>query len=380
MSTWKANADNCGLSRTSIDSAHRLASSIHLRSIFPAIRTFLFGLVLVVMYGSAHPQDRAAATVRQAGTIELAEGDAIIDPKAGAPRFAKAGGIVNEGDTITTFAAAEVHLRMADAAHLSIRENSKLTISSYVADGGNEDNSLIELAKGSIRAITGWIGKLNRRNYAIRTPTVTIGIRGTDHEPMHLLSGDPRGEPGTYDKVNEGGTSMRSEHGTVDVTPNHAAFHGSVPGARPRLLQSIPAFFKPARSEQRFVQRARETAPTIDKLRDARVQAVRAEREKGSKSAPTSIPNKAMPANSARPDYKGPVAAPASPNAKVGTHTGSQRTDQRPAEKRASAATKVQVKREATQKPAAPAQRKPASSKAPHDVATKAHSTERKHP
>jgi hypothetical protein len=365
----------------STDTAHWLSSSIHRQSTFQTIRSIVCGLVLVAMCDSAHPQDRAPAPVRQAATIELAEGDAIIDPKAGAPRLVKVGGIVNEGDTITTFAAAEVHLRMADAAHLSIRENSKLTISSYVADGGNEDNSLIELAKGSIRAITGWIGRVNRRNYAIRTPTVTIGVRGTDHEPMHLLSGDPRGEPGTYDKVNEGGASMRSERGTVDVTPNHAAFHGSVPGARPRLLQSVPAFFKPARNESHFVQRVRETTPAmIQKLRDTRIQAVKLEREKALRSTPVPTPSKAVPPTGARPAYKAPVVVPASPTTKAGPQAGSQRIDQNRAEKRASTATKAQVNREATQKPAAPAQRTPAASGAPHNSGTKAHSAEKKRP
>lgn len=275
------------------------------------MRWWKFPVVLLALFcaGFAQGQDRAApAPARQAGTIELVDGDAIIDSRTGASfRPAKAGEAVDEGETITTFGNAEVQLRMADGAQLSLRENSKITITAYVADGGSGDRILIELAKGAFRAITGWIGKFNPRNDTIRTPTATIGIRGTDHEPMYLLQGDPRGEPGTYDKVNEGGTFLRGAGGTVEVTPNRAAFHGSAPGARPQLLASVPAFFRPGRNEQRFVQRARETAPTLQKLRDNRIEAVRTARAKSSGATPAPVPRTAVPPAGAPPAAKPPA-------------------------------------------------------------------------
>ena len=282
------------------------------------MRRWKFAVVLLALFcaGLAQAQDRAApAPIRQAGTIELAEGDSIIDPKSGASfRLARAGETVDEGDTITTFSNAEVQLRMADGAHLSLRENSKITITDYVADGGSGDRILIDLAKGTFRAITGWIGKFNPAGDVIRTPTATIGIRGTDHEPMYLLQGDPRGEPGTYDKVNEGGTFLRGAGGTVEVTPNRAAFHGSAPGARPRLLASVPAFFRPGRNEQRFVQRARETAPTLQKLRDTRSESLRAARTGSTGATPAPVPRSAVPPASAPPPAK-PAAKPAATRA-----------------------------------------------------------------
>ena len=214
-------------------------------------------------------QDKAPA-----GKLDFVEGDSIIEASGAAPRIASTGEEIYPSDTITTFAAAEVHVTMADGAHLSLRENTKVTITEYVADGGDEDRSIIDLAKGTLRSITGWIGKYRREGYKIRTPQVTIGVRGTDHEPTYLPPGDPRGEPGTYDKVNEGSAFMQSQYGTVEVPPNRAA-HFS-PGKReaPRLLASVPAFFKPARNEQRFVARAREGVRTLDKQREARRQFV----------------------------------------------------------------------------------------------------------
>ena len=213
-----------------------------------------------------------------AGKLDLVEGDSLIEAKGAAPRIASTGEAIYPADTITTFAAAEVHVTMADGAHLSLRENTKVTITEYVADGGDEDRSILDLAKGTLRSITGWIGKYRREGYQIRTPQVTIGVRGTDHEPTYLPPGDPRGEPGTYDKVNEGSAFMQSQYGTVEVPPNRAAHFA--PGKRepPRLLASVPAFFKPARNEQRFVARAREGVRTLDTQREARRQLVQQHR------------------------------------------------------------------------------------------------------
>ncbi|MGH8722242.1 MAG: FecR family protein, partial [Burkholderiales bacterium] len=183
-----------------------------------------FVAALVAAAACLAPSAHARDAPRAAGTFQLAEGDILVEGKDGKARAPAAGGEVFEGDTITTFASAEIHLQMADGASLIVRENSKLTIAEYVADGGEDDRSLIDLAKGALRSITGWIGQYNRANYRIRTPLVTIGVRGTDHEPSHLLEGDPRGEAGSYDKVNEGRTFMQGAEGIVEVPANRVVF------------------------------------------------------------------------------------------------------------------------------------------------------------
>ncbi|MDH3318227.1 MAG: FecR domain-containing protein [Betaproteobacteria bacterium] len=236
------------------------------------IRALLVGALLAT---SAQAQDIAP---RIAGTIELTDGDVLLEGKDRKTRLPVNSENVFEGDTVTTFPNGEIHLQMADGASLIVRENSKITIAEYVADGGEGDRSLIELAKGALRSITGWIGQYNRSNYKIRTPLVTIGVRGTDHEPSHLLDGDPRGEPGSYDKVNEGRAFMQGPDGVVEVPANRAVFRARARGARPRLLASVPAFFRPGRFERRFVERARGARKTIVERRQARREFLRRER------------------------------------------------------------------------------------------------------
>jgi len=241
------------------------------------LRTFLrTSLICWLFAAPALAQEPPAAPA--AGVIDFAEGDNLIEAKDGATRLGRTGDSVYPAETVTTFANAEVHLKMADGAFLAVRENTKLTIREYVANGRDDDRSVIDLARGAFRSITGWIGRRNSRNYQVNTPIVTIGVRGTDHEPTHLLAGDPRGEPGSYDKVNEGRTVMRSDRGTVEVTPNKAAFFHLDRRQAPRVLASVPTFFKAGRNEQRFAQRAQASVRTLETQRRQRFDAFRKER------------------------------------------------------------------------------------------------------
>jgi hypothetical protein len=248
--------------------------------------------LLWALLGSiALAQDKAPT----AGTIELVQGDVLIKAKAGASRLAKVNEPVMEGDTIVTFDKAELHLRMADRAYLAVRENSQLTITTYIANGDEGDRSIIDLAKGAFRSVTGWIGEFGlkaktaegRKAYQVRTPLVTIGVRGTDHEPTHLPPGDARGEAGSYDRVYSGKAVMQTSQGTIEVPPNRAAFH-SAAGARakPRLLASLPAFFVPRAHERRFIERSREERRNLARERAARHEAARIERRAGKATRP----------------------------------------------------------------------------------------------
>jgi hypothetical protein len=213
----------------------------------------------------------AQAQPRVAGKVELADGITRIASPGKPERRPAVGEPVHEGDAVQTAPKAELHLRMADGASIIVRENTKMKITAYVADGGQNDRSLLDLTEGALRAITGWIGRYNRANYAVRTPLVTIGVRGTDHEPTHLLEGDARGKPGSYDKVNAGLAVMQTPQGSVEIPANQAAFLG-LDGVPPQLLDAIPDFFKPGKYEQEFAARARQVERALDELRQGRTQ------------------------------------------------------------------------------------------------------------
>lgn len=186
-----------------------------------------------------------------AGQVEVVEGAVTVISAKGESRLPKKGEVVNEGDTLITGRNGELHVRLDDNGLIALRANTRLKIESYRAQGDNEDKAFFSLLKGTFRSVTGWIGRYNANNYGIKTPTATIGVRGTDHEPLVVTDPEP-GEvvtmlPGTYDKVNTGITVLGNKFGTTLLNPNQAGF--APKSAPPKPLAQIPDVFKPTKNE-----------------------------------------------------------------------------------------------------------------------------------
>jgi hypothetical protein len=182
----------------------------------------------------------------EAGIFQFAAGDVRLVNAAGAERAVHKGEALNEGDTILTGRDGVAQVKMADGGFLSVRSNTRMKVDTYTYAGKQDgsEKSFFSLMAGGFRALTGLIGKLNKDNYKIATPSATIGIRGTDHEPMVILPGQlALGEPGTYDKVNSGASFIATAKGVINIAPNQAGF---APGTNvaPVILSRIPAFYK----------------------------------------------------------------------------------------------------------------------------------------
>jgi hypothetical protein len=191
-----------------------------------------------------------------AGNVELIEGKVWIQGDNNKMRTIKIDQPIFEGDTIITGADGELQVRMKDDAFIAVRANSKLKIDNYRAEGDTDDKAAFSLLLGTFRSVTGWIGKYNRNNYSIKTVTATIGVRGTDHEPMYIPPAvpgmPPIGEPGVYDKVNSGRIVVKNQFGEVEFEKGQAAFVSLGSRQAAVRLQGIPEFFKPSRHEQRI--------------------------------------------------------------------------------------------------------------------------------
>jgi hypothetical protein len=141
------------------------------------------------------------------------------------------GDSVYESDTITTGKKGSAQLVMSDGAYLSIRPNTSIRLDVYHYDKDDErgvGESVISLLKGCFRSITGLIGKENKENYKVKTPVASIGIRGTDHEPLYIPEPEDGEEatyePGLYDKVNSGETYIENDAGVVIILPNQVGY------------------------------------------------------------------------------------------------------------------------------------------------------------
>jgi len=229
------------------------------------------GLLAILLIPAAFA---AGAPSNPAGSIVILDGDVRVATRGQAPRAAKVGDIVNEGDTVTTGKDAEVHMKMEDTSYLVLRQNSSFQVEKFRADGGADDTSVLKLLSGGMRAISGWIGKYQARNALLRTPSITIGIRGTDHEVRIVPEGSSEGEPGTYDRVYAGETFIKTSDGEVTVTKDQAGFQPLRARQRPRLLASVPRFFRPGPHEAEINAKHAEIQRQIDQRRDERRKAV----------------------------------------------------------------------------------------------------------
>jgi hypothetical protein len=152
------------------------------REICPA-RTALVGMIaglLVALW--AHPGFAAVV----AGRIVAVAKDANVDGPSG-NRELNTGETVGAGDLIITDRSGLVQLIFTDETRLVVGPNSKLLIEAYLLQTETKLSRFSAQALGgSFRFIT---GKSNKNAYAIRTPTGTIGVRGTVFDLFVAASG-----------------------------------------------------------------------------------------------------------------------------------------------------------------------------------------------
>lgn len=68
-----------------------------------------------------------------------------------------------------------------DDSTVKVTEHSKLVIDDFVYSGKPSTSRMaLKFASGTARFATGQSGKMNKGNINLRTPTATIGVRGTD--------------------------------------------------------------------------------------------------------------------------------------------------------------------------------------------------------
>lgn len=185
------------------------------------------------------------AQAAPAALVEFAIGNVSAVNGAGVSRALSKGAEVQAGDTVDT-GTGRAQLRFSDGAYISLQPGSQFRIDEYNYSGKNDDSerSFFSLLKGGLRTITGLIGRTNRRNYQVRVPVATIGIRGTEY--TLLFDGSARGS------VGEGEISVCNAGGCLDVA-NGQSYFVAADNVRPEV--STVRSFLPAPPTPRFVPR-----------------------------------------------------------------------------------------------------------------------------
>lgn len=211
-----------------------------------AFRRCAWALALSVgLWGNALAQGALA------GQVLAVSGEVKAIDSAGKERPLVRGAPVRQGDRVVTADGALVQIKMSDGGMISVRPGTEVSFDRYVHDEANPKNSgaALSLVRGGLRSITGMIGKANPDAYQIKTPSATIGIRGTDHEPVYIpppLPGlpPPPEPPGVYDKVNQGETFIRNDLGTIALKIGQVGFAPLATRVPPAVLEKIPDFYR----------------------------------------------------------------------------------------------------------------------------------------
>jgi hypothetical protein len=198
----------------------------------------LLGAVLML------PQARA----QEAGAIERVNGTVSIANAANQSRPARSGEPLQTGETITTENGGEVLIKLKDDSLVTLRPNTQMKLAEYRYENKPTDGMLVNLFKGTMRAVSGLVGKTRPANVKFSTSTATVGIRGTDFEIAIIEQDDGNTRAGTYNYVNSGETNISIAAGpNVNVQPEQTglALANPRPGEDPvQLLRERPAFLR----------------------------------------------------------------------------------------------------------------------------------------
>lgn len=187
---------------------------IRIRSFQVALRVaaILQALAAPLAAAQSLPAD-AAEVIGASGQTTLVRGGSFQSPvRRDVP--------LRTGDRIRTGTDGVVQLRFTDGALMSIQPGSDFRIDAYAFDSSTQ-RGFFGLLQGTVRAVSGRIGKRDRDDWRLRTPTATLGIRGTEFTVTETPC-PARGCAGIVDagfsvSVSAGRVAVSNEAGSVEV-------------------------------------------------------------------------------------------------------------------------------------------------------------------
>lgn len=198
----------------------------------------------VVLLSSGLYSGATLAADEPLGKTILARGSVTAD-RNNAQEALKRLSPVFQQDVLRSGSGARAQFRMIDDALINLQENSVLNLTEYKLDTAGGDGSvLMDLISGGLRTVTGVVGKKDKKDYQLRTPIATIGIRGTMYE-VEIVS------DGMYVGAWSGDIWIVSNSGKCDVElgdnfKDRFAFVDTQGVCR--MLQNVPEVFREGHS------------------------------------------------------------------------------------------------------------------------------------
>ena len=166
-------------------------------------------------------------TEKRVGSVESVGGSVIAVNKSKVSRKLFKDDPVYLGDKVITGEDGFVRLQMIDDAILDLRCFSIMVIEEYALNAANR-RSILNLLQGSLRKVTGKIGKLSKDVYELKTPAASVGVRGTEYALRVFQSkgcgGTVDADDGLYLEVIKGLVDVHNTAGDVVIAKGETAY------------------------------------------------------------------------------------------------------------------------------------------------------------
>lgn len=135
------------------------------------------GLMFVLLAGLLLSQTTSANT--RIGLVKTFTPGATVT-RQGTELELKLDSKILEGDTITTDSEGTIGITFSDGSVLTLGPDGKITVDNFLFDlAENKFSFISEILKGTVVFMSGAIGKFSPGSIRFKTPTTTLGLRGT---------------------------------------------------------------------------------------------------------------------------------------------------------------------------------------------------------
>ncbi len=203
--------------------------------------------------------------LKQVGTVAQSSGSVVAVDKRKVSRKLQKGDPVYLGDKVITGEQGSVRLKMIDDAVLDLRCFSIMVIEEYALHTTSR-RSILNLLQGSLKKVTGQIGKMTEDVYELRTPVASVGVRGTEYALRVFQSrgcgGTIDADDGFYLEVIKGLVDVHNEAGRQVVAKGETAYV-PLPTAAPKKIKLKPGILKPVVKTETVVEEPEESGSFI---------------------------------------------------------------------------------------------------------------------
>jgi hypothetical protein len=191
-----------------------------------------------------------------AGTIVNLSGPLMVKKADGSMKVLGLKSEVAQGDTLVSEKNTYARIRFIDNSEIILQPGTTFKIEAFAYESAkpDADSASFSLLQGGLRSLTGLLGKRNKEKFELKTPSATIGIRGTTFVaryvapaqapalgsaslPVLLTSPLPTG---LYVSVIDGAVALTNQAGSQNFFAGQIGYTASVSVA-PVMLPANPA-------------------------------------------------------------------------------------------------------------------------------------------